>query len=159
MKYTCDFRLILHVWLDNDKVSYEILDSGVWNNDFLFRSKALAKQNKTFVDAKNKLPHLFPLKGNNDYMNPRMFYADEHGNELLTNNIESLIEADIKPAKESYWEVVGKIEDLTYQTYEGDYDSDTEFKDVKVQELDLDDVNAWAKEQGLKLKDLNDKKA
>ena len=101
------------------------------------------------------------IEGSSGYYNDNLHSAIEYGKEMIQcgDIISRIIECDIKPdSNEHYYEITAKFHFHSYQTYEGEWDSDDDVSDLKFQELAEEDVEAWAKDQGIKLnkKDKND---
>ena len=151
LPYLCNFRAIVHTY----ECGNEVLDLSTWTDGFTFRStKQYEKDKNDLSKYLNHSSDIQILEGSQSYYNDGMTGATEYGKEILENGdmVSRIIEGDIKPDdEEHYYEIIGKLHYHSFQNYEGEWDGDDDVTEIRFQELSKEDVDAWAKDQGLHL--------
>ena len=151
LPYLCHFRAIVHTYEDG----HESFDLSTWVEGFEFRSlKQYEKDKKDLLKYLERPFNIGMEEGSRSYFNDGIASATEYGQECIKNGdmIARIIEDDIKPDEnEHYYEIIGKYHFHSYQNYEGEWDSDDDLSDLKFQELAKEDVDAWARDNGIKL--------
>jgi hypothetical protein len=151
LPYLCHFRAIIHTF----DGTHEDFDLSTWVDGFEFRSlKQFEKDKKDLSKYLDIVCNIKMVEGSHSYFNDRTTSAMDYGKECISEGdiIARIIESDIKPDdQEHYYEIIGKYHFHSYQNYEGEWDSDDDVTDVKFQELSKEDVDAWAKDQGIHL--------
>ena len=149
LPYLCHFRTIIHTY----EGGHEDFELSTWVDTFEFRNikdyeKYKANEIK-YLDSFIK-----KMEGSSGCYNDNFHSAIEYGKEMIEcgDMISRIIECDIKPdSNEHYYEIIGKFHFHSYQTYEGEWDSDDDISDLKFQEISREDFEEWAKDQGIKL--------
>lgn len=153
LPYLCHFRAIVHTW----DGGHESFDLSTWVEGFEFRSLKQFEKDKTDLSKWLGQPgDIKMVEGSHSYFNDRTISATDYGKECIGDGdiIDRIIESDIKPDdQEHYYEIIGKYHFHAYQNYEGEWDCDDEVTNVQFQELAKEDVDAWARDNGIKLND------
>ena len=157
LPYLCHFRIIIHIWKTAKYDDVETLEIQTWTNseDFMFRNKKQFEKDqkkilllgRTETKGDNKIKF---LKGTLDYItNTRP--DEDTGYEHLKDSdiIQRIIDHDIKPEGDKYYEITGKLHFSSFPTYYGDWDSDEDVSDIKFQEIAEEDVDEWLKDNQL----------
>lgn len=151
LPYLCNFRIILHTY----EREHEVFDISTWVEGFEFRSLQQFENDKNFLFKWLNHPGNIKMEeGLKRYINDKLISGSEYGKDIIEsgNIIHHIIESYINPDdKDHYYEVIGKLYFASYQNHEGEWDSDDEVDDIIFQELSKEDVDAWAKDNGLEL--------
>lgn len=121
LPYLCNFRAIVHTWKEDDSVFHEVLHIDTWNTDFIFLSKDNTKTLSKLLD-----PH-----------KERKQHSTEYGAELLNEmDVEYFFPDKFEFSKESkFYEILGQINEHTSCDYWGEWDSEYETENLKIQEV------------------------
>jgi hypothetical protein len=161
LPYICNFRAIVHVWQEDPDgdgrtmwhpFAHEVFDLATWTDGFEFRSLKQYEKDK-FDLSKYLNSEIQMVEGEDSFRNDGMMSAVDYGKEIIENGdiIHSIIEGDIKPDGERYYEIIGKLHFHSYRGYDGEWDSEEDLSEIKFQELAQNDVYKWARSQGIKL--------
>jgi hypothetical protein len=143
LPYLCHFRAIVHVWNniveDVEDPGDEVLQLTTWVDSFEFRSKEQFEERKKILSLEDVHDKL---------------YAKDYGKEIIDDSdiILGIIEKYIKPEGDKYYEIIGKIHLFSSQNYYGEWENEDDTSDVRIQEIIQEDVEQWAKKNGIKLR-------
>lgn len=165
LPYMCHFRTIIHVWQEDPDgegrtmwhpFAYESFDLVTWTDTFEFRCiKQYEKDKKDLSKYLDHPSNIQLVEGSDSYLNDKTLSSCDYGKEMIESGdiISRIIEDDIKPEGEKYFEIIGKFHFHSYQNYEGEWDGDDDVSELQFQEIAEEDVNNWAKKQGLTSRD------
>lgn len=153
LPYLCHFRIIIHIRKTDKYDDDETLEIQTWADyeDFMFRSKKQFEKDKKDLsywlkqsEGSDKIKF---SKGTHGYLKTTLSNS-EIGEDLLKDSdiIERIIEHDIKPKGDKYYEITGKLHFSSFQTYYGDWDCDEDVSNLKFQEIAEEDVQEWLKD-------------